>query len=141
MAYCRKRTGGVLAPSAELKDLRRCGATDQLEHPRAAAARGEAAEQAEDDDGGSGPDENVRRVGAVLRRQREIGLQTHLPPHADGQQDHACELKITERATPRVKAGWRLAQVNDHKPSATAEELLSPLRAFEPSSWLKTHRF
>lgn len=77
----------------------RCGGTDQFEHPRAAAARGEAAEQAKDDDGGPRPDENIWRVGALLRCQREIGLQTHLPPHADSQQDHACELKITEIET------------------------------------------
>lgn len=73
------------------------GGTDQFEHPRAAAARGEASEQAEDDDGGPRPDEDVRRVGAFLRRQREIGLQADLPPHAHGQQDHACELEVAGR--------------------------------------------
>lgn len=89
-------THGAFETSAALQDSQLCSSTDQFEHPRAAAARGEAAKQAKDDDGGPGPDENIWRIGAILRRQREIGLQTHLPPHADSQQDHACELKITE---------------------------------------------
>ncbi len=72
-----------------------CTFTDQFEHPRAAAARGEAAEQSENNDGGSGPDEDIWCVGALLRGQGEIGLQAHLPPHADRQQDHTCELKTT----------------------------------------------
>ena len=69
--------------------------TDQFEHPRVAAARSEAAEQSENNDDGSGPDEDIWCIGALLRRQREIGLQAHLPPHPDRQQDHACELKKT----------------------------------------------
>lgn len=98
MAYCRKHTHthGVFETSAESTFSQPRSGTDQFEHPRAAAARGEAAEQAKDDDGGPGPDENIWRVGAFLRHQREIGLQADLPPHADGQQDHACELKITQ---------------------------------------------
>lgn len=72
-----------------------CTITDQFEHPRAAAACGEAAEQSENNDGGSGPDEDIWCIGALLRQQQEIGLQAHLPPHPDGQQDHACELRET----------------------------------------------
>lgn len=72
-----------------------CSSADQFEHPGAAAARGEAPEQSEDNDDGSGADEDVRRVGALLGGQREVGLQAHLPPHADGQQDHSRELEAT----------------------------------------------
>lgn len=81
-----------LQPKGTVKG--RHSGTDQFEHPRAAAARGEAAEQAKDDDGDPRPDEDIWHVGAFLRCQREVGLQTHLPPHADRQQDHACELKM-----------------------------------------------
>ena len=81
--------------------------TDQFEHPWAAAARGEAAEQSENNDGGSGPDEDIWRIGALLRRQRQVGLQAHLPPHPDSQQDHACELKKT--------AGWVSAGIKEPK--------------------------
>lgn len=104
MAYCGKHThtharAGYLRlhPSGRLS--RRWSPTHQLEHPRAAAARGEAAKQAEDDDGGPSPDEDIWRVGAFLGRQREVGLQAHLPPHAHGQQDHACELKVARWET------------------------------------------
>lgn len=63
----------------------------QFEHPWAAAACSEAAEQSENNDDGSGPDEDIWCIGALLRGQSEVGLQAHLPPHADRQQDHACE--------------------------------------------------
>lgn len=66
--------------------------TDQFEHPWAAAARRKAAEQPKNNDGGSSPDEDIWCIGAFLRCQGEIGLQAHLAPHPDGQQDHACEL-------------------------------------------------
>lgn len=82
---CERNTSGRLAAHF----------TDQFEHPRAAAARSEASEQSENNDDGSGPDEDIWCIGALLRRQREIGLQAHLPPHPDSQQDHACELRKT----------------------------------------------
>ncbi len=72
-----------------------CTFTDQFEHPRAAAACRKTAKQSENNDGGSGPDEDIWRIGAFLGGQGEIVLQAHLPPHADGQQDYTCELRET----------------------------------------------
>lgn len=73
----------------------RCFFTDQFEHPWASAACSEATKQSENNDGGSSPNEDIWCIGGVLRSQGEISLQAHLPPHSDGQQDHACELKET----------------------------------------------
>lgn len=93
-------------PLLQANDQKR-SLTHQFEHPGAAAAGGEAAEQAENNDDGSGSDEDVWRVGAVVRNQREIGLQADLPPHPDSQQDHTCELKTAGRAIsePRERTG------------------------------------
>lgn len=96
MAYWRKHTNETITQGSHLKWIFKgtcCTFTDQFEHPWAAAARSEAAEQSENNDGGSGPDEDIWCIGALLRRQGEIGLQAHLPPYPDGQQDHACELR------------------------------------------------
>lgn len=71
--------------------------TDQFEHPWATAARGEAAKQSKNNNDGSGPDKHIWRIGALLRRQREVGLQAHLPPDPDRQQDHTCELREDSR--------------------------------------------
>lgn len=75
--------------------------TDQFEHPRAAAARGEAAKQSKNNDGGSRPDEDIWRIGALVRRQSQVGLQAHLAPDPDGQQDHACKLRGTAGGVSR----------------------------------------
>lgn len=76
-----------------------CSLTHQFEHPRAAAACSEAAKQPENNDGGSGPDEDIWCIGgALIGIQGEVGLQAHLPPHPNGQQDHTCDL--------RRRAGW-----------------------------------
>lgn len=98
MAYCRMHTEEVITHDLNWKRQLQLSysITDQFEHPRAAAACSKAAEQAKNNDGGSGPDEDIWCIGALLRNQREIGLQTHLPPHTNSQQDHACELKSTE---------------------------------------------
>lgn len=69
--------------------------TDQFEHPRTAAARGEAAKQSEYNDDGSSPDEDIWRVGALISNQGDVGLQAHLPPHTNSQQDDTCDLEIT----------------------------------------------
>lgn len=98
MAYwgkCIKKNSHTESHLKGLFQRAHCTFTDQFEHPWAAAARSEAAEQSENNDGGSGPDEDIWCIGALLRGQREIGLQAHLPPHPDSQQDHACELKKT----------------------------------------------
>lgn len=67
----------------------------QFQHPWASSACGEAAKQPENNNDGSGPDQDVRRVGAVLRDEGEVGLQADLPPDPDSQQDHTCELSET----------------------------------------------
>lgn len=55
---------------------------DQFEHPRAAAAGGEAAKKPEYDDGGAGADEDVRRVCGLIGSQCDVRLQVDFPPHA-----------------------------------------------------------
>lgn len=82
--------------------------TDQFEHPWAAPARSEATEEAENNDGGSSPNEDIWCIGALVRSQGQIGLQAHLPPHPDRQQDHACELKETAgRVSSSIKEPQR----------------------------------
>lgn len=92
--------------------------TDQFEHPRAATACGEAAEQSEYNDDGSGPDEDIWRGGAFLNSQGEIGLQAYLPPHANGQQDHACDLETTGG---RVSSSIKDQQWNARKAFRTCD--------------------
>lgn len=103
---------------SETGNVSYCSFTDQFEHPRAAAACGEAAEQSEDNDDGSGPDEDIWRVGALLSSQGEIGLQAYLPPHANGQQDHACDLETTEG---RVSSSIKDQQTNARKAFRTCD--------------------
>lgn len=79
----------------------RCVATDQFEHPRAATACGEAAKQSENNDDGSRPDKDIWRIGAFVSCQSQVGLQAHLAPDPDGQQDHACELSRTAGGVSR----------------------------------------
>lgn len=86
--------------------------TDQFEHPWAAPARSEATEEAENNDGGSSPDEDIWCIGALVRSQGQIGLQAHLPPHPDRQQDHACELKET---AGRVSSSIKEPQEKDEE--------------------------
>lgn len=95
MAYCRRHANETITQRLPHLQwiLKRAWSTDQFEHPWAAAACGKAAKQPEDNDGGSGPDEDIWGIGALVRRHGQIGLQTHLPPYSDGQQDHSCELK------------------------------------------------
>lgn len=66
--------------------------TDQFQHPWATTACGEATKQAKNNNDGSGSDEDIWCVSALFRSQGEIGLQAHLPPHSNGQEDHPCEL-------------------------------------------------
>ena len=62
-------------------DIAVIGDSNQFQHPRTASACGKTAEQAKDDDDGSGPDENIWCIGAVLCVKVEIGLQAHLTPY------------------------------------------------------------
>lgn len=103
---------------SETGNVSYCSFTDQFEHPRAATACGEAAEQSEDNDDGSGPDEDIWRVGALLSSQGEKGLQAYLPPHANGQQDHACDLETTEE---RVSSSIKDQQRNARKAFRTCD--------------------
>lgn len=103
-------------------DLKRaCSAfSDQFEHPWAAAARRKAAEQPKNNDGGSSPDEDIWCVGALLRRQGEIGLQVHLAPHPDSQQDHACYLRRRQQRESVSQSREQVQQV--HLSNTTAED-------------------
>lgn len=50
------------------------GDSNQFQHPWTPTACGETAEQAKDDDDGSGPNENIWCIGGVLSVEVEIWL-------------------------------------------------------------------
>lgn len=95
MAYWETQKKNSQARSSQSVNVSHGSFTDQFEHPRTAAARGEAAKQSEYNDDGSSPDEDIWRVGALISNQGDVGLQAHLPPHTNSQQDDTCDLEIT----------------------------------------------
>lgn len=64
--------------------------TDQLQHPWTSTAGREATEQPEDDDDGSGPNEDIWYIGALVWIQEEVELQINLSPYSNSQQDDSC---------------------------------------------------
>lgn len=74
------------------------GGTYQLQHPRAAAAGGEAAEGAQQHHDDAGAHQDKGHVGGFLIQQREVDGQAHPAPHAHGQQHDARYLRRREKA-------------------------------------------
>lgn len=67
-------------------------ATHQLEHPGAAAAGGEAAEGAQEDNDGASAHQDEWDIGGFLVQQGEVDGQAHPAPDAHGQQHNARHL-------------------------------------------------